>query len=51
MNELINLLIIVAIIGIIYWTIKSVDLPTPIRIAVQVICAIISIYILYQFIQ
>lgn len=46
MVTLINVLIVVIIIGLIYWIVMSLPLPPPFKLVAQVIMAIIAIVLL-----
>ena len=50
MGLLINLLILVVVLGLVYWIISLVPLPPPLRLAVQVIFAVIAIILLLGFV-
>lgn len=47
---LLNLLVLILVLGIIYWVTTIVPLPPPFRIVVNVIMAIIAIVVLLGFV-
>lgn len=49
MNLLISLLIVVLVLGLVWWIISSLPIPDPFRKGAQVIFAIIAILILLSF--
>ncbi len=49
MELLITLIIVLAIIGILWWAVNAIPLPTPVRIAAVVIFALVAILVLINF--
>ncbi len=49
MELLISLLVVVLILGLVYWALNAVPLPQPVRVVAIVIVAIIGIIALLRF--
>lgn len=49
METLIALLVILAIIGILWWAVTQIPLPPPVRIAASVIVAIVAVVVLLNY--
>lgn len=50
METLISLLVILAIIGIVYWAVTQIPLPPPMGMVLNVVIAIVAILLLVQFV-